>query len=94
MDQVHLFLQYVRRLLDSDMSLCPCSDPREAGAMLGWLTGVAASFEVEQSAALAATDTAHSAHRAAFADGLRAQLRGSAQPAGNGNGNEGDDNGE
>jgi len=94
MDLVQLFLQYVRRVLDAEPEMCPCSDPREAGAMLGWLTGMAAAFEAERLTATAAAETARTAHRDGFAQGLRAQLRGAAPSAGNGNGSEDDDNGE
>jgi len=81
MNEVHQFLAYVRQVLDTDPTLCPCADPRQAGAMLGFLSGLAASYDFERQSALAAAETARNVHRAAFADGLRDQLRGT----GNGN---------
>lgn len=80
MNEILQFLAYVRQVFDTDPDLCPCSDPRQAGAMLGFLSGLAASYDFERQSALTAAESARTAQRAAFADGLRDALRG------NGNG--------
>jgi hypothetical protein len=82
LNEVEQFLAYARRLLEADPSLCPCPDPRSAGAMIAFLSGLAAAWEVEKLRATGETESVRQAMRDGFAQGVRDGILG--MGAGNG----------
>jgi len=82
MNEVEQFLAYARRQLEANPELSPCPEPRSAGAMIAFLSGLAAAWEVDKLRAAGETETVRQAMREGFAQGVRDGILGTG--AGNG----------
>jgi hypothetical protein len=88
--QLQDFLSFCRTALERDPESCPCADPAAAGALLGWLSGMAAAYSLEANKNARDAESSRTVLRERMAQGLRDHLRGnssaSASREGNGNG--------